>query len=914
MPVGHIFPVIMLKRKIQFGLFIRGEGMKILGKKNIRRRIRLSEEEKACSILSVAAYNPDNKMFITLDNEAGFAWLCEPICYEDENILERIKGFLNDEFPKNTIIQFCLFRSPDISLEMYALKALRRGGTNTFLKQIINQRVRFIKKYSRQNLVTRSDRGTFDNGIIQDLKLVITVKCPVKGIAPDLEEETRLITIADKVQTSLSNLNLYPLRMDQKLYIRFMQVLLNRSPEAGWRRHRITGQEVHADRLISEQIFDRDCHLSVHRDYLRLGRKNFMQCLSARRLPESMWPGDALNYIGDITNGLSNIKANFLISFNVYYPNAEQLKPALERKRQMVVNQSMGPLVRFVPILARKQEGFDILDQSMQSGYRPLRISYTVTVMGKSRDELTRLGTTVRNLWREQHFDMMVDDCCQLPCFINALPLCADSRSVRDLFLYFTITAEMAAPMIPIMGEWKGTGTFHMALFSRNGQLMSASLHDSQTNKNAVIAAESGSGKSFFANELLLAYLSEGAQIWVIDAGKSYKKLAEILHGDFLQFDESSSICLNPFALIYDYTEDEDAVVSLIQNMASASNSLDEFQVAGLKRIMSGLWSQYRNRLTIDLIAEQCLAEDDKRLRDLGAQLFPFTAGGSYGRYFNGSNTIDFKNDFTVLELDELNGRRHLRQVVLLQLIYQIQQQVFLGSRSRKKIILIDEAWDLLKDGDVAVFMEHAYRKFRKYGGSAVIATQSINDLYNNSTGQAIAENSATMFLLGQTPETVESIKKSGRLAVSEGCYELLKTVHTMSGVYSEIFIKSANGMGIGRLIVSEFQKLLYSTSAGDVAAITHYTDQGLDVFQAINSVLRDRGITSETYEQIDEEYLEEERTDLSPVQLPENRDCRAVNQTEKIYAHYDGCSGSSGNAGSAGFSSGKSGGEIHEI
>ena len=120
--------------------------------------------------------------------------------------------------------------------------------------------------------------------------------------------------------------------------------------------------------------------------------------------------------------------------------------------------------------------------------------------------------------------------------------------------------------------------------------------------------------------------------------------------------------------------------------------------------------------------------------------------------------------------------------------------------------------------------------------------------------------------------------------------------------------------MGIGRLIVSEFQKLLYSTNAGDVAAITHYTDQGLDVFQAINSVLRDRGITSETYEQIDEEYLEEERTDLSPVQLPENRDCRAVNLAEKIYAHYDVCSGSSGNAGSAGFSSEKSVGEIHEI
>ena len=855
--------------------------MRIFGKKDLKRNLKITANEKASSIISVAAFNPDNKMFITLDNEAGFAWLCEPICYEDENILERIKGFLNDEFPKNSILQFCLFRSPDLSLEMYSLKALRRSGKNDFLKKIINERVKFIKKYTRENLITRSDRGTFDNGIIQDLKLVITFKCPIAGIAPNLEEETRLITIADKIQTSLSNLNLYPIRMDQRIYIRFMQVLLNRSINASWRNHKITEQEVYEDRLINEQIFDLDTHLSVHRDYLRLGKQSFMQCLSARRLPESLWPGDALNYIGDIANGLSNIKTNFFITLNIYYPNADQLKPALERKRQIVVNQAMGPLVRFVPIIARKQEGFDILDQSMQSGYRPLKISYTVTVMGNSKDDLTRFGTTVRNLWREQHFDLMVDDCCQLPCFINSLPLCADYKSIRDLFLYFTITAEMAAPMLPIMGEWKGTGTFHIALFSRNGQLMSASLHDSQTNKNAVIAAESGSGKSFFANELLLAYLSEGAQIWVIDAGKSYKKLAEVLKGDFLQFDEGSTVCLNPFALIYDYTEDEDAVVSLIQNMASASNNLDEFQIAGLKRIMSKLWSEYHNEMTIDLIAEKCLQEEDKRLRDLGSQLFPFTSKGSYGKYFNGNNTIDFKNDFTVLELDELNGRRHLRQVVLLQLIYQIQQQVFLGARSRKKIIMIDEAWDLLKDGDVAVFMEHAYRKFRKYGGSAVIATQSINDLYNNPTGQAIAENSATMFLLGQTSETIESVKKSGRLAVSEGCYELLKTVHTMSGVYSEIFIKSANGIGIGRLIVSEFQKLLYSTNADDVAAISKYTDQGLDIYQAITSVLSERGIETEVYDQIDKEPLEEERVDHSPVQLKENQNYKQTNPYE---------------------------------
>ncbi|MDA1379425.1 hypothetical protein PCI56_05630 [Plesiomonas shigelloides subsp. oncorhynchi] len=76
-------------------------------------------------------------------------------------------------------------------------------------------------------------------------------------------------------------------------------------------------------------------------------------------------------------------------------------------------------------------------------------------------------------------------------------------------------------------------GTYHAALISRNGQLMSLSLHDSNTNKNLVIAAESGSRvKSFLTNELIFSYLSEGAQVWVIDAGKSYQKLSEMLNGD----------------------------------------------------------------------------------------------------------------------------------------------------------------------------------------------------------------------------------------------------------------------------------------------------------------------------------------------------------------------------------------------
>src|SRR5260363_292961 len=139
-------------------------------------------------------------------------------------------------------------------------------------------------------------------------------------------------------------------------------------------------------------------------------------------------------------------------------------------------------------------------------------------------------------------------------------------------------------------------------------------------------------------------------------------------------------------------------------------------------------------------------------------------------------------------------------------------QAVFMGNRDRKKLVIIDEAWDLLKAGEVSTFIEHAYRKFRKYDGSVVIATQSLNDLYSSPVGVAIAENSAHKFLLGQTAEAVESLRASKRLDLPESGYSALKTVHTLAGVYSEIFIQSETGCGIGRLVVSDFQKLLYST------------------------------------------------------------------------------------------------------
>jgi conjugal transfer ATP-binding protein TraC len=80
--------------------------------------------------------------------------------------------------------------------------------------------------------------------------------------------------------------------------------------------------------------------------------------------------------------------------------------------------------------------------------------------------------------------------------------------------------------------------------------IMGSSPHrqfDTAGNYNLCIAAESGKGKSFLTNETIVSYLTEDAQIRTIDAGRSYENLCEVLEGDFVKFNPSSGICLNPF-------------------------------------------------------------------------------------------------------------------------------------------------------------------------------------------------------------------------------------------------------------------------------------------------------------------------------------------------------------------------------
>lgn len=398
------------------------------------------------------------------------------------------------------------------------------------------------------------------------------------------------------------------------------------------------------------------------------------------------------------------------------------------------------------------------------------------------------------------------------------------------------------APMLPIHGSWRGTGSPMLTFVARDGQLMSVSPWDTDSNMNILIAAASGMGKSFLANFLIENILSLNGRVWVIDRGYSYKRLCLALGGQYIEFDDSNDLSMNPFSLVDDFNEEADVIAGIVEVMAAPRDGFNDFSAQEVRRVLKEVYEAKGKAMVVDDLADALKAEEDPRLKDIGKQLFSYTSQGEYGRYFNRESTVDMSNKFVVLELQQLSSRANLQRLVLLQLMYLIQQGMHRSPRAQKKLVLIDEAFSLLAGPETASFIEGWYRQLRKFGGSAAICTQSVMDLYVSQSARAMVENSAHMYLLGQKEDSVEQARQEGKLHLGgEAAFRLLKSVHTVQGEYSEILLKTPYGTGVGRLIVSEFEKLLFSTRAEDVTAVDAEVAKGLPLDQAINKVISDR-------------------------------------------------------------------------
>ena len=563
-----------------------------------------------------------------------------------------------------------------------------------------------------------------------------------------------------------------------------------------------------------------------------------VQTFSVKRFPDRAGFGLAARYLGDPASGTRGVRHNALITLTLSFPDPEKTRVALTTASQWAAHQTTGNLAHYAPRVAQAKRDYDGLFVRLDNGDRPLR-AYLGVVLLTPEEEAAAAGSNLRTYWRELGFQIMPDHFFALPLFLNCLPFGADRGAIAKSYRYRTLSASHAVVLMPVFADWKGTGTPVLNLVGRSGQLMDFCLFDSATNYNAVVAASSGSGKSFLANEIIATTLAIGGRCWVIDVGRSYAKLCDSLGGQFVEFTRDAAMVLNPFALIHDWEEEADVIAALVTAMAAPTEPLGDFRTAGLEARPQGPLGQPGHR------------HDGRcRRRGLGRGRRSAPAGcgpPALSLHLRGRvRALLHRGEHHRLRCPP--GRAGARGAEGPQAppaghpaaadLPGPAGDVPGRARHVQKVVLIDEAWDLLTQGDVAKFIETGYRRFRKYNGSAMTVTQSLADLYTNPTGRAIAQNSAHTLLLAQPSHGIEQLKGEHRLPLTDAGAELLKTVHTLPGCYSEIMVIGDQGAGIGRLIVDPFRQLLYSTKPADVAAIGQWRAQGLTVVEAIDRLL----------------------------------------------------------------------------
>lgn len=780
-------------------------------------------------LVPVESFDAETHLFTMANGYIGFGFISRPLPSGDDSVTQRLNVLFSFDYPKESFIQIMLMASQDIRPALDKIKIIRNTHDSA-LKESLRSRIRMLEEGSNQSMSLHAQ------SYIREFKVVITVKIPLeqKNQLPKPHEIALAHDLRLSCEQTLKSAGFLMQTMDAEMYLRVIGQILHWKPSANWRS---SAEYYDATSPINEQVSEFDDMMQIDANGVWLGDKR-LRILSLGRLPAQMCLQNMRRMIGDPLTGLRGIHGNFYINLNIFIPDNVDEKQKADQEMNSINYQAFGPMLKFNPKLLFKKDSADLLFKSINDGDRILKIKLSIGLFTDSLDKSETRLTEAQTYFSEIGWNIKEDKFITLPMLVNALPLCADPKALKFLQRYKRVGSKDAVEFMPIISDWSGTGTPQLTFISRSGQIMAMDVFDSNTNYNTCVVAASGSGKSFLTNDIITSYISSGAKCWVIDIGRSYEKLTTAIGGDFVEFGEKSQICLNPFQIIKNYNEEADMLVGIIVSMAAMENKLSDLQHARLRSILKELWDEYQGGMTVDRVANKLLSDPDRRVVDMGHQLFAFTTNGEYGRFFNGENNVSFNNSLTCLELEELNGRSHLQQVVLLILIYQIQQAMYLGNRDQRKILIIDEAWELLAKGNIAKFIETGYRRFRKYNGAAITITQSLNDLYGSASGVAIAENSANLYLLYQKPETIESIKRQDRLMIGDGGYTFLKSVHTVTGHYSEIFFVTSYGLGIGRLMVDKYTQLLYSTHPDDIKKITERTRLGMTTAEAIEDIL----------------------------------------------------------------------------
>ena len=797
--------------------------------------VNASRRDKFSDFLPYLAYEKDSKAFVNNDNSYSYIWECTPLIFGGDNTASSIQGLLRQDFPDGTIIQFILFADPNI-------------------KPILNQHMATKKRHdplimsTAQNTMDFLEEATkgLDNILgtpVRNFRLFFSVKSPTEFSSEMLFS----------VKEFLSGAKIQPRQMDVNGLLNLVRGIFN-----GESRN----NHVHDENLpLRKQIINSETIIEdIPGKHLRIGERYF-KCVTPKNVAQDI---DLLKinrlfggYLGKETDA-EQITTPFIYTLNIVM---DDVKATLHTKSTIIINQkSAGGLSQ---ILNKKvDEYLWAIDKMEREKF--VRVIPSLWVFSDDKDKLNQSVSRAKRLWENEGFIMQEETHIQKVMFLMSLPFGFNysKKNLETIDRDFFMSTDAVAVFVPIQADYKGCGDPVVPLIGRKGQLLGFDLFAPGVNAhNFSIYAGTGSGKSFFMNSIVVNNFAAGNMIRLIDIGYSYQKTCKMFGGRYIDFGGKDTMCINPFADIRDLDEDLSAAAAIVAKMiySTTNGEPTEDQWSLIREAVKFAYNRDSGFNGIDHVQEylavfpkycdECSVQNHAELKSqaqvMAFNLTEFTSQGYYGKYFNGKSTFDISSDeFVVLELENLLHKPDLFNVATMQIVNATTKDLYItGDRSKRKLVLFEEAYQFLKNNDsnsLKITIEAGYRRARKVGGAFGIVSQSPMDSISfGSVGPVINANSPFKFLL-QTDD-IRKAKRAGVFDYNDFEINLMTTVESQKPRYSEIFMDTPHGKGVGRLIVDPYTYFVYTSDNDDKNRIQALVDQGMDYDQAICTLINKR-------------------------------------------------------------------------
>ena len=378
-------------------------------------------------------------------------------------------------------------------------------------------------------------------------------------------------------------------------------------------------------------------------------------------------------------------------------------------------------------------------------------------------------------------------------------------------------------------------------------------------NYNVCISGIAGSGKRLLMQEMMLSTLGVSGKVFVLDCGKNFKNLCRELGGEYIEFDPSRQIAINPFSQVP--TGDDNAscearerllrgfLFVLYSMVGKEEFSYDETSI--LQQAINSSFDNKAQETSIDDIANLLLEQKDNKVANaLGSSLFDYTENGRYGAYFSKRCEIEYK-DLMIVDLSMCDAalQKVLGQTMLLSNEIRSTLNGYGSSVDdlQKKLVVIEDSF-FLKDPNSCGLIEGLVRVSRLNLESIVVATESLTDFHKYGEDAAsIFEGASFKIIMQQKPGVIEEAREIPLFRdyiVSDEQMRNLNSIESKTGKYSEFALYSSNIHGdVQQLHLGPFTLLLMSTKQADKSAILEKREAGLSLTDAVNSILEERGV-----------------------------------------------------------------------